>query len=430
MEYGIIGAGPSGLTMAMFLKHPSLILEKNSRPGGHAGSFFDQGYTFDYGPHIMFSKHKEILRFMVSSLGKNVHQCRRNNKIYYKKTLIKYPFENDLHSLPMEDNYECLSQYIYNPYKKKYKNPKNLKEWLLKNFGKGICEKYLFPYNEKIWNIPIHKLSMLWAERIPNPSPVDIIRSALGFKTEGYTHQLYYHYPLKGGYQAISEAWAEKLDIVYNFTVLTITKTKKNTFLVSNGKNIYEFKKIISTVPIHELVTLLNISIPETVLSAIKALIVNPMYVVCIGLKGEDKNKYTAVYFPEKDFLVNRICFPKTLSPFNAPSNRYSIQADITCKKDSDLWKKKDDFIINHVIDGLQARGFINDLRDIVYQKVFRMPYSYVVYDTHYEKNVKIIRDWFPKHGIHLVGRFSYFEYVNVDMIIARSMEIAGKLNI
>ena len=55
--------------------------------------------------------------------------------------------------------------------------------------------------------------------------------------------------------------------------------------------------------------------------------------------------------------------------------------------------------------------------------------YSYVVYDEHYEKNVGIVRNWFPRQGIHLVGRFSYFEYINVDGVIERARDIAGRIN-
>jgi protoporphyrinogen oxidase len=343
--------------------------------------------------------------------------------------LVKYPFENDLKSLPLEDNFECLKSYLFNDYKKKYKKPKNLKQWFLFQFGQGICDKYLFPYNEKVWNIPVDKLSMSWSARIPNPPPDDIIRSSLGFTTEGYTHQLYYHYPLQGGYQAISEAWAKKAKPTYNWQLKKIIKTKNNKFLVSNGKETLEFDQLISTIPIQELVKLVNFSIPLQVLNAIRKLIVNPMLNVCLGINGEDRNKFTAVYFPEKEFLPNRICYPKTFSPNNAPQGTYSILADITCLKNSATWREDDQTILNHVIDGLINRGLIDNKSSVIYKKVLRSQYAYVVYDIHYEKHVKIIRDWFPKIGIHLLGRFSYFEYVNVDAVLERSIDIIGKLN-
>lgn len=429
MKYAVIGAGPSGLTMGLFLKEDCQILEKENHPGGHASSFKDDGFTFDFGPHIMFSKDEKILRFMIDSLGKNIQKCRRNNKIWYKDRLLKYPFENDLKSLPPHDNYECLYSYLFNPYKTKYKSPKNFRQWLLYNFGKGICEKYLIPYNEKVWNIPVHKLSMILADRVPKPPVTDIIKSSIGIETEGYLHQLYYYYPLRGGYQAISDVWAKKLPIKYNFQVKKIKKEKNGTFTVSDGSHQLKFDKIISTIPIHELVKIIDIPIPRIVSSAVKMLIVNPTYSICLGIKGDDRNKYTAVYFPDQNFLVNRINFPKTFSKYNAPNNCYSIQADITCKATSPVWRNKEEGITGYVIAGLVKRGFIKSSKDIVYQKAIRSKYAYVVYDSLYKKNTGIIRDWFPKQGIQLVGRFSFFEYINVDGVIKRSLEIASKLN-
>src|SRR5579872_4263755 len=218
-QFGVIGAGPSGLAINLFLKNPVEILEKNNHVGGHTASFFADGFTFDYGPHILFSRDQPILDFIVATLGSNVSKCRRNNKISFKNCIIKYPFENDLHSLPREDNYACIHDFIFNPYKEKYFIPSNMREWFLKTFGEGICSRYLFPYNEKVWNIPVERLSMALADRIPNPPPEDILKSSLGYSTEGYLHQLYYFYPKTGGYQAISEAWKRAVPIIYQYTV-------------------------------------------------------------------------------------------------------------------------------------------------------------------------------------------------------------------
>ena len=426
---GILGAGPSGLCMARFLKFDYEIVERSGRVGGHAASFTKDGYTFDYGPHIMFSKNKPVLDFMIRALDGNVMQCRRNNKISFKGKLIRYPFENDLAALDLEDNFQCTWQYFNNPYKAKYAKPKNLEQWLLSVFGKGICDAYLFPYNRKVWNLPVDRLSMLWADRIPCPPPETILRSALGQKTEGYLHQLFYHYPRHGGYQAISEGLARGTKPVhFHYDIKSIRKLPDGQWEITDGKSPMVFAELVSTMSVHDLVKVAKFPIPARVRAAVRSLIVNPMYVVSLGVRGEDPEKMTAIYFPEKEFLVNRVSYPATFSSENAPAGHYSLQAEITCRARSREWKMSDADILEHVIDGLEKRHLLK--RDtVVLTDVKRSKHSYVVYDADYERNVKIIRDWFPRQGIHLVGRFSYFEYINVDGAVARAMEIAGRIN-
>lgn len=428
-HYGILGAGPSGLLASLFLNSENTVLEKDSRAGGLCRSHVEAGFTFDYGSHILFSKNQTVLEFMLKSLGDNVSRHKRNNKVFYKDRFVKYPFENELSALPVEDTFECLYSYLFNPNKKKYSHPTNLKQWLLKTFGDGICEKYLFPYNEKVWNLPVEKLSMLWSERIPNPPLSDIVKSALGIPTEGYLHQLYYNYPQKGGFQKLTEAWASQVkNLVLDFKASKITKQKSGKWLVSNSKQEYEFDELISTIPIHELVKILKVDIPSRVRTAISKLIVNPMCLVFIGIKGNNPNPYTAVYFPAADFWVNRVGYQTDFSKFNAPAGHYALQAEITFKKNSPTGKLSDQEIIDHVVGRLTKDKFIKK-ENIVFTHLARVPYAYVVYDRDYEKNVKIIRDWFPRQGIHLLGRFSYFEYINVDAVVERAQEIIGKIN-
>ena len=50
-------------------------------------------------------------------------------------------------------------------------------------------------------------------DRIPKPPPEDIINSAKGESKEGYLHQLYFHYPKKGGFQSIVNGLYEKIDV-------------------------------------------------------------------------------------------------------------------------------------------------------------------------------------------------------------------------
>tara|TARA_A100001011_G_scaffold395434_1_gene490433 strand:- start:321 stop:1679 length:1359 start_codon:yes stop_codon:yes gene_type:complete len=422
----IIGAGPSGLSFRLFCNHKTDIVEKNDSYGGHASSFYKNGFTFDYGPHIMFSKYKNILDFMIKSLGKNIALCKRNNKVSYKNRLLKYPFENDLKSLGNKDNYECIRDLIFNDYEKKFHNPKNMYEWLYKTFGKSISDKYLIPYNEKVWNINIKKLSMVWSERIPNPPKKDILKSSIGLDTEGYKHQLFYHYPKRKGYRAIFKNWVKKDDIIFNNPISKIY-LKNKTIFVKSKNSVREYEKVVTTMPLPDLINATKEWVPKKIVAQSKKLIINPMYVVSLGILGKDENKYTAIYFPEKDFLVNRISFPSTFSKFNAPKNCHSIQAEITYKKSSKINKMKDSDIIDHVVSGLRKRKLIKG--KIILKDLKRCEKSYVVYDLNYKKRIDYIQKFFESKNIFLLGRFSLFEYVNVDMALKSSLKLAAKFN-
>jgi protoporphyrinogen oxidase len=104
---GILGGGISGIALAAHLGGDVEVVERSSRIGGLCGTIVENGFTFDAaGPHIMFSKNKDVLNLMISVLDGNVHQNRRENRIFFKGSLVKYPFENDLAALPKQDNFE------------------------------------------------------------------------------------------------------------------------------------------------------------------------------------------------------------------------------------------------------------------------------------------------------------------------------------
>jgi protoporphyrinogen oxidase len=429
MRIGVLGAGPSGLCLGMFLEHETEVLEALAEPGGTAGSIQIDGYTFDHGPHIMFSKNERILDFMVASLGDNVHRCRRNNRIAYAGQLVKYPFENDLAALPALEAYACARDYFINPWRERYPEPGDLREWFLHNFGEAMCEKYFFPYNEKVWNVPVAELSMSWADRIPCPPAEDVLKSAMGIPTDGYLHQLHYHYPLRGGYQAISQAWAEIVRPRLDFEVERVSLPPDGGVVVSSAAEERHYDRVVSTLPLDRLLAVADFPIPTAVREAVASLLVNPMIVVSLGIAGVDAEQMTAVYFPAADFRVNRVSFPATFSPHNAPAGCYSIQAEITCRVEDPTWTWSERQLLDHVVDGLLASGVISDPDTIALTHVQRVEHAYVVYRRDYERAATVVREWFPSQGIDLCGRFSYFEYVNVDGAVARAMDVASRLN-
>ncbi|MDW8034756.1 MAG: NAD(P)-binding protein, partial [Nitrososphaerota archaeon] len=129
---GILGGGLSGVAYAYFssrVGYDVTVLEKERVLGGLMRSINEKGFTFDIGgSHIIFSKDVEVLNLMLKLLGENKIRNKRNTAILYKGRLVKYPFENGLSDLPLNENLSCLIHFLFAKIKRN-KKQKNLKEF-------------------------------------------------------------------------------------------------------------------------------------------------------------------------------------------------------------------------------------------------------------------------------------------------------------
>ncbi len=422
----------TGITLARLLRekgHEVLVLEAESRIGGLCRSRTDHGFTFDTGgSHIIFSRDKEVLEFMHGVLGSNRDTRSRNTKILYRNILVKYPFENGLAALPKEDLYFCINEFI-RTYVKAEKGeippPKNFREWIFATFGRGIAELYMIPYNEKIWNYPAHLMSAHWMEgRVPRPPVEDVIKSAIGIETEGYTHQSIFSYPVEGGIEALVTSIADGLEdaIFTGFPVRSIV-FRDGHWEVSDGTRTISGDRVISTIPLQHLVTCLH-DIPDEVKNAVQALRYNSVACIQMGIRGIVPD-ISWLYIPDPNQgLANRISFPSNFSSHVAPGNHAGILAEITYNEGDAVSRMTDEELINHTVRSLGEMGFITP-DQVVHTAVDRQKFAYVVYDLGYLENIRIIREYFKSRGITLEGRFSRFEYLNMDGCIRNAMECA-----
>ena len=424
---GILGGGISGIALAAHLDEDVDVLEKRSRIGGLCGSVIDQGFTFDAaGPHIMFSKNKDVLNLMVSVLGDNVHQKRRENKIWFKGRLVKYPFENDLASLPKEDTFECLYGYIDNP--RANDTPSNLAEWSYKTFGKGISEKYFIPYNAKIWNYDPQKIGLDFVSRIPKPPMEDVIKSAIGFPTEGYLNQLNFYYPIEGGYESVVHAFAKRVKghIATDWPVREIEWIDDHWHVRAADGQERLYHELVSTIPIHELMQVWP-GAPKEAREALTRLRYNSLLNVLLGFSDDPRYPYTAVYVADPAIAFHRLSLMKNFSERNVPPGRSAVMAEITANAGDGIWEMTDDQVIERVVRDLEAMTFV-DRSKITYKRVIRFKYGYPVCDLEYRKNVTLLRETVERAGVRLLGRFAQFDYINSDVCVERAIAMAKTL--
>ncbi len=423
----IFGGGLTGLTLGYLMKQIGEtfeILEKEKQCGGLMRTLQEGGFTFDYcGSHVIFSKNSDILNFILKLLGDNKVRNRRNTKIFYKGYYVKYPFENGLSNLPKEENFQCLYSFVQNLINKAkgiVKKPDNLEEWFYYTFGIGIAEKYLIPYNDKIWKYPIQNMSLEWVERVPDPPVADVIKSALGTETEGYLHQLYFYYPKNGGIEAAIKLLEAKIEkhVTTDYDVNKI-KREGSQWFVSNGKIEKSFDQIISTIPIQKLIK--AIDAPKEVKTATAELKYNSLVTVMLVINKNKINDLSWLYIPDKNILTHRVSFPSNYSPYVTPPEKSSLLAEITCTLEDNIWKMKDEELIEQTASDLSQLRIINR-KDICFAKVRRTEYAYVINDLNYKDNLRIIQNYFDENGIERVGRFAEFKYLNMDACIENAM--------
>jgi len=421
----VLGGGLSALAFAHFYGGKVVIFEKEDRLGGLCRSFETGGVCHDIGPHIFFSKDREILDFLTSLTPMN--RLHRSNKIFYQGRFVKYPFENELSALPEADRDWCLETFIDNLYRDYPAD--NMAAFFYKTFGEGITRAYLEPYNRKIWKFEPAFMDTQMVERIPNPPPEDIIASARGEVTEGYLHQLYFSYPDKGGTESIIRALAKKsrdrLEVHLSSPLERLQINPDGTFRVTTGGEMRDFQWVVSTIPIHELIPRLDPPAPPVVTGALEKLKYNSIHITIVQTARHNLGDNLAVMVPRADISFHRVTRLDFFGENYRRPDAYTLMTEITFRP-GDRFDLPDEEISEMVVDDLDRLGLSprSKLKTAL-SRTFK--YAYVIYDLDHRKNTDIVLSWLRTQGIESAGRFAAFEYINMNTAVEQARECAGR---
>ena len=423
MKIAILGGGLAGISLAYFLQEKDSvaeisIFEKEENLGGLCRSFSHQGIPVDIGPHIFFSKNQNILSFMLSVMGHNKRQLRRSNRIIHKGRFVQYPFENDLSKLPPEDIERCLHGFLNNPYRSYPAN--NMLQFFFITFGEGITNLYLRPYNEKIWKFDPAFMDTQMVERIPRPPDEDIIRSANGETIDGYLHQLYFYYPMRGGTESFIQAFAGllhgKVNIHLGEKVLTA-----GDGIIKTAKGHYTADTIVSCIPPQEIAD-------DDIRPTIDCLKYNGIIIAVATLNVDRAGDNFAFMVADNDVIFHRISKIDFLGGNYHQEGTATFLMEYTYRKGDRIASLSDDSLQLAFMEGLRKIGFMETEKEITAFTIKRFPYAYVIYDIHHKETMGTIRKYFAQKGIQLNGRFGNFEYWNMDKVIIESKKVAERL--
>jgi len=427
MRISILGGGWAGIICSLKIKekYPNLevlVIEKshyNERGGLLRSETIDE-FVFDTGgSHIIFSKDKSVLNDMLHLIqGAVVRHSRKSFIRFNKHTIISYPLETGLYDLPVKDRAEALISFLKACMSRSPNwKPKNFKEWIYGFFGKWISNKYLVPYNEKLWKRPLDQIDVDWVHipgRLPIPDWCDVVRSAIGLKTIGYVEQSVFYYPVKGGIQALYDSVLRKamklgVRIIWGEEVKEVKREGKKWIINEE----YDCDLIINTIPLPNLINAIKKPEPERdIIEAANALNYNKIAVIGVALNRKAPRQHW-IYVPQRDIVFHRYAWVSNYSPYNVPQNKSSIIAEITIPMSEHV---KLDSLKDQVIEDLIRLGVVS-WKEILFSKAWLHEYGYPVYTIGHRGNREKVISWLSEQGIKTVGRWGLWHYWNMDKV-------------
>jgi len=407
IKYLIIGSGISGLSFANFIKSKDyLILERDSEPGGYCKTIKQDGFTWDYAGHFFHFRNTKIKDYIFKNIDQtNILKIRKNAKIYYKDRYINYPFQKNIHELPQNEFIDCLYDLFFKPNFK----PRNFKEMVLTKFGKSICEKFLFPYNEKLYSKNLNDLNINAMDRFsPDVNLKEIIRNMK--MPEENSYNSFFIYSRKGAIDFVNSLLknVDKNKLILGEEVKSIDLNNK---IAKTNKNIYKYQYLISSIPFINLLSLTEHSFNKKDFPYTKVLVFN------LGFDEKTDLKIHWAYFSEKKFCFYRVGFYNNI----LKEKKMSLYVELGFSFDDDI---DVDYWLNKVLRDLKKASIIQDHKLISHHFIIMDPaYVHIAKKSNVlfkKNNYRLITN-----NVYSIGRYGGWKYCSIEDNIIEGKKLA-----
>lgn len=432
-EVVVIGAGPAGLTAAYEFGRRGKkvrVFEADEVVGGISRTVERDGWRFDIGGHRFFTKVAPVEAFWHEILPDEDFLMRpRMSRIFYGNKFYDYPLKatNALRNLGIIEAVRCVLSYLWVRIHKP-KDTTTFEGWTAARFGWRLYRTFFKTYTEKVWGVPATDIQADWAaQRIKNLSLGKAIFNALlPRRNQKDIASLIeeFQYPKYGPgmmWERCTELVRDQGSTVTLTTrVESITRNDQGAKSVSvrdaNGSQQYPCDHIISTMPINELLAVINPPAPPEVLAAAASLKHRDFLTVAIVVPQEFAFPDNWIYIHAPEVRVGRIQNFGSWSPYLVKEGRTCLGLEYFVSIGDDLWVMPDDDLIELAKREIATLGLADPTR-VEAGFVVRMPKAYPVYDIDYQANVETIRTWLTQNmpNVHPVGRNGMHKYNNQD---------------
>jgi protoporphyrinogen oxidase len=290
--------------------------------------------------------------------------------------------------------------------------PANFKEMLYSRLGKGISDKFLVPYNEKLYACDLSELDVDAMGRFfPHADTADIIRNMRTPDNKSYNST--FTYPEGGAIEYVNALLHDLPKELLSFnTALTGLDLEKKVAHTSSGD--IQYQNLVSSVPLNHLLRMSGLPFDDKVFSWNKVLVFN------LGFDKKGPQDVHWMYFPQRDIRFYRVGFYDNI--FDA--DRMSLYVEIGAKDGEVLDVEQE---MQTVLADLKKAKVITDQQLVSWHTVTMNP-AYVHINQKAIDQWQQLRPQLEEHGVYSIGRYGDWTYCAIEDNIVQARQLSTQI--
>lgn len=413
-RYLVLGAGITGLSFAAELGESDyLVCEAHDEIGGFCRTIRQDGFVWDYSGHFFHFRDPRIEQKLVDRIGAHaVRTVHRQSKIFYAGQHVDFPFQRNIHQLPQQEFLQCLHGLFDRPTAR----PENFQQMLHAKFGAGITEKFLAPYNEKLYATQLDLLDVDAMGRFfPHASAEEIVRGLQTDTSNSYNST--FTYPEGGAIQYV-HAIAQDVATEKILTNTRVERLDLRAKVAHTSRGDIGFEYLVSSAPFPQLLQLCGLPYESSIYSHNKVLVFN----LGFDAKGPDDVHWT--YYPQRDVCFYRVGFYDNI--FQTP--RMSLYVELGYPSSTELTEQDIATAKRQVLADLRKCGVVDGQKLLSSHHVVLDP-AYVHITEQSIRDVHAKRELLTTRGVYSAGRYGGWTYCAIEDNIIEAEQLAQNFN-
>ena len=296
--------------------------------------------------------------------------------------------------------------------------PVTFEDFAVRRFGETLARRILLNYSAKLWGLPTDQLSPDVATRRLQGMTLRSLLYELVFpggKTEHIDGSFLYP---RGGYGRITDALAGTLPAESIFTGFAVERlecasggraVRRIGFTGGRARDVED--RVVSTLPLPQLVGLLGGVLPESARAAAARLRFRHIRLLFLRLAKPRVSERASIYIPDPAFCVSRISEPRNRSTAMSPEGETSLVAEAPCFRGDAVERLSDEEFSRRVVGELSTLGLL-DPKEVLESRPHFIPNAYPVSAHGYARDVGVIGDALASIGnLETLGRAGRFVY-------------------